>query len=119
MGKWSSASNVEAHLIFWKIRNDAVAELYKQKSMSKEQFTLIRLATKELESGAVGYRHRAWMEKTPEDFKQMDVNSFKLWIRRIRNSKRTFLRTSMQGQTDLLCHMIGTLVLPTNDDTDI
>ena len=105
-------------LIFWKIRNDAVAELYKQKGMSKEQFTLIRLATKELESGAVGYQHRAWMEKTPEDFKQMDVNSLKLWIRRIRNSKRTFLRTSMQGQTDLLCHMIGTLVLPTNDDTD-
>ena len=56
--------------------------------MSKEHFKLIRITTKELQSGAVGYQHRAWMENSTDDFKPMDVTSLNMWIRRIRISTR-------------------------------
>ena len=98
-------------LLFWKLRNDTEVEIYKQRGISKEHYTLIRTASKALQEGAVGHQHRDWMAKTPEDFQKMDVPSIKLWIRRIRASKRSFHKLSQIGQRDLLCYQIGTISL--------
>ena len=88
-------------LKFWKIRNDAVVEIYKLKGMSKEHLITIREAIREQESGAVGHQHQDWFNKTQEEFQQMDITSLKTWIRRIRVCKRNFKKLSQQGQGNL------------------
>ena len=60
------------------------------------------MATRDFQTGAVGYQDHDWMNKTPVDFYHMDVQSLKMWIRRIRDSKKRFQKTSKQGQTHLV-----------------
>ena len=91
-------------LKFWKLRNDSVVELYKQRGMTKEQFITIRAAIKEQQSGAVSHQHQDWFNKTQEEFRQMDIPSLKTWIRRIRACKKSFQKLSQQGQGNLLCY---------------
>ena len=68
---------MEACLRFLELRYDAVAEINKQRGISKENYTIIRTATKEFQD-AVGHQHRDWMDKIPEDSVKMDVPNIKL-----------------------------------------
>ena len=63
---------------FGKFRNDEVTAIYKLRGMSKEHFQLIQLALAEVNSGKVGFQHRDWLEKTQENFKQIDVSGIKM-----------------------------------------
>ena len=77
-------------LNFWKVRNDTIVEIYKQKGITRPHFNLIRLATLELQSGEVGHQERDWMNRDPEDFRRMDMNSLIIWIRRVKAAKKLF-----------------------------
>ena len=60
----------------------------------------------EQQTGEVGYNEQDWMHKSPDDFKQMDMLSIKLWIRRVRAAKKQFKVTMANNQQFI--HLVST-----------
>ena len=85
-------------LEFWKVRNETLENIYKVKGITKPHHILIRQAMQEQQTGEVGYNEQDWMLKSPDDFKQMDMLSIKLWIRRVRAAKKQFKVTMANNQ---------------------
>ena len=81
----------------WENRNEVVHALYIKQGKTREVELLAQVAEQEtLDRKKLPYGDQQWLEKTPEEFRAMPLNSLKLWVQNIRGLKTWFKNRILQ-----------------------